>query len=533
MELRAADLIAIILYALAMLGLGYWAKGRIKGTEGFFVGGRAVPGWAVGISMLGTAISSVTFLAYPGSAYLGNWSRLVPGMMLPFATIVGAYYFVVFYRRTLFVSAFQYYEKRFGSWGRTYASIVWNLGSIYRMGTILYLVSLPIKYFSGWDMVTVMLVTGVIITAYTIMGGLEAVIWTDVVQTIVLALGGLVTVGIVFWKVGLGDVFAIASDAGKFGLVVDLDISFARDTFLVLALSGLIGNIQEFGTDQTKIQRYAAADSDRGGLMAIWTVGIGCIPLWTLFMLVGTCLWVFYGRFPDEAIAAGMQADAIYPHFIITQLPPFLGGLVISAVLAAAMSSIDSSMNGTATALTADFYRRHLARGRADTHYLFAARATTAILGVLMVLVAYTLYTLGKDSILDTLFFIGSVMAAGLGGFFLLGFVSNRVNAPGAAIGLVAGVLVIAWCTISVSALESIEAAKTDPALVVSGWKLALEPYLWNIHPFIINVFGNAAVFVVGLGASYLFSAPVREKFAGMTWSTRDETAARATEGVQ
>ncbi len=528
-ELRTLDLIAIILYAGAMLALGWWAKGRITGTEGFFVGGRAVPGWAVGISMLGTAISSITFLAYPGSAYEGNWTRLVPGMMLPVATIIGAYFFVVFYRRTFFVSAFQYYEKRFGTWGRTYASIVWNLGSIYRMGTILYLVSLPIQYLTGWHIITVMLVTGMIITAYTMMGGLEAVIWTDVVQTIVLFVGGLVTVGIVFAKVGAGTVFDVATAGDKFGLVVDLDFTFVRDTFWVLALSGIIGNVQEFATDQTKIQRYAAADSDKGAITAIWTVGLGCIPLWSLFMFVGTCLWVYYGIHPDVAVDAGMRADAIYPHFIITQMPPFIGGLVISAVLAAAMSSIDSSMNGTATALTADFYRRHWVRGKTDEHYLYSARVTTIVLGLLMVLVALALYSLGKDSILDTLFFIGSVMAAGLGGFFLLGFLSNRVNAAGAGIGLAAGVLTITWCTISRGVLETM----AEPGYVAAGWRLAVQPFLIEIHPFIINVLGNIVVFVVGLAASYAFSAPVRERFAGMTWWTRDETTAHADENVE
>ena len=527
-SLRLPDVVAIVLYGVAMLTLGWWAKKRIKGTEGYFVGGRAIPGWAVGLSLLGTAISSITFLAYPGSAYDGNWTRLVPGMMLPMAAFVGAYFFVVFYRRTLFVSAFQYYEKRFGTWGRTYASIVWNMASVYRMGTILYLVSLPIQHFTGWHIVPVMLVTGIVITIYTMMGGLEAVIWTDVVQTVVLATGGILTVVIVFAKVGVSDVIGIASAAGKFDMAVDLDFTFVRDTFWVFAIGGLLGNIQEHATDQTMIQRYAAAKTDRGALVAVWIVGLGCIPLWSLFMFIGTCLWVYYGVVPDATVQAGLAADAIYPHFIITQMPPFVGGIVISAVLAAAMSSIDSSMNGTATALTADFYRRHWVKGRSDLHYLFAARATTVVLGVLMVLVALALYSLGRDSILDTLFFIGSVMGAGLGGFFLLGFWSNRVNAAGAGIGLGAGVLSIAWCTVSANIHEAIAGATAGAP--VSDWYYALQPYLVDFHPFFIGVVGNVVVFAVGLTASFAFAAPVRERIAGMTWWTRDETLGDARE---
>jgi solute:Na+ symporter, SSS family len=504
-ELRFGHVITVVIYAMAMLLLGWWASRRITGTEGYFVGGRSIPGWAVGLSMLGTAISSVTFLAYPGSAFTGNWSRLIPGLMLPVTTVIAVYFFVVFYRRSLFVSAYEYFERRFGPWARSYTSALWSLGSIYRMGTILYLISVAIKTFTGWDFVTVMLITAIVVTAYTLVGGLEAVIWTDVVQTIVLMLGGLVTILLVFMKVpgGASAVIGEAAAAGKFDLVVSWDFSLVRDTFWVLALSGLFGNIQEFATDQTKIQRYAAAKSDKDGVWATWTVGLGCIPLWSMFMLVGTVLWVFYNHFPG-AMSAGMKADAVYPHFIMTQMNPYLGGLVISAVMAAAMSSIDSSMNGAATVLTADFYRRHWVKGKSDMHYLLVARIITAILGFLMVLVSYGLFAMGEDSILDTLFFFGSVMAGGIGGFFLIGFMFNRVNQQGAAVGLATGVLVIIWATLSKSGL-------------ITGW------WAYGGHEFMINVVGNLAVFVSGYFASLLFKAPIMDRIKGMTWATKDE----------
>jgi solute:Na+ symporter, SSS family len=536
-ELRTLDVLAIVLYAIAMLVLGWWATSRIKNTEGYFVGGRSVPGWAVGISMLGTAISSITFLAFPGSAYAGNWSRLVPGLMLPVATIIGAYFFVVFFRRTLFISAYQYFEHRFGNWGRSYASLMWSIASLYRMGAILYLMSLPIRLITGWDILTVMIVFGLIITVYTMLGGLEAVIWTDVVQTIVLFIGGLVTVLVVFIKVPGSplEVLAPAFEAGKFGVAVDLDFSLVRDTFWVLALTGLIGNVQEYSTDQTKIQRYLAADSDRGALTAIWTVGLGCIPLWSLFMFVGTCLWIFYSHHPEaietaqRVLGTELRADTVFPLFIVTEMPPFVGGLVISAVLAAAMSSIDSSMNGTATVLTTDFYQRHLVTDRDDKHYLVVARVITTILGILAICWAYFLYTLGQGAILDTLMFIGSVLAAGLGGFFMLGFVSNRVNWQGAAIGLGAGVLAIIWNTAS-------HFAVTASGIEVTGYfYLGLEPWLplaFRVHPFLINVVSNIVVFVVGLIASLFFPKPQIEELQGMTWWTRKMESPTSGESV-
>ena len=506
MSLQAGHIVSLAIYALAVLWLGWWAQKRISGTEGYFVGGRKIPGWAVGISMLGTAISSITFLALPGAAYDGNWSRLVPGMMLPVAALIAVYFFVVFYRRTGFVSAYQYFENRFGPWGRSYTSAVWSLISIFRMGTILYLISVAIQSFTGWHILNVMFLTGALVTAYTIMGGLEAVIWTDVVQTIVLLAGGLVTVVIVFAGVpgGTAEVISAAAAAGKFDLAVTWDFDLTRDTVWVLALHGLVNNIQEFATDQTKIQRYAAARSDKDAVFATWIVGLGCIPVWALFMLVGSVLWVYYGHFPG-LLPDGTAADKVYPYFIMTQMHPLLGGLVISAVLAAAMSSIDSSMNGTATVLTADFYRRHFVTNRDDAHYLRIARYITAGLGLVMIVVAYALYGLGEESILDTMMFVVAILAGGLAGFFLAGFLSTRVNERGAAIGLVVGVLVIFWCMAS-----------------TQGWIEGSWSYPG--HEFIINAVGNAAVFVSAYLASLLFGKPKDKETRGMTWWTRDET---------
>ena len=515
LTLRLGDVVAVAVYAIGMVSLGWWTSKKIKGTDGYFVGNRSMPGYAVGLSMLGTAISSVTFLAYPGSSFEGNWTRLVPGLMLPVAALIAVRYFVVFYRRTMFVSAYEYFERRFGGWGRSYASILFSLGSIYRMGIILYLLSLPIRVITGWSVPTVIVVVGAIVTLYTVLGGLEAVIWTDVIQTLVLIFGGLLTVLIVFLRVpgGVPEILGMAAAEHKFDLVVSFDLNLARETFWMFALSGIIGNIQEFSTDQTKIQRYAAAKSDGAAIRAAWTVGLGCIPIWSLFMFVGTCLWVFYREFPGS-LMANLRADEVYPHFILTEMPEGIGGIVIAAVLAAAMSSIDSSMNGTATVLTVDFYKRYLVRGRDDRHYLKAARYLSLALGVVMVLAAYSLSRIPASTILDIGFFIGAVMAGGLGGFFLLGFVFNWTNRQGAAIGVAAGIAVILWCTLS--HLGAVP-----------------ECLACNAHPFIIGVVGNATVFAVGAVASLFFPKPKLEEIRGMTWWTRERRDERSLEAPE
>lgn len=501
---RTGDVITIILYFVGLILLGVWTTKKIKQTEDYFVGGRSMPGWAVGLSMLGTAISSVTFLAYPGSAYEGNWSRLVQGLMLPVAAFIGITFFVVYYRRSLFVSAYQYFEKRFGNWGRSYASSIYLMGQIFRMGTVLFLLSIAIEVMTKWNIVTIMIIVGVLVTIYTVLGGIEAVIWTDVLQTIVLVLGGIFTIIIVFLKLkgGMFEVLQIASEGGKFDLSTSWDFDLTRDTFWIFALSGIVGNIQEFSTDQIKIQRYAAPSTDGGAKRAAWTVGLGCIPVWSLFMFVGTCLWVFYQAFP-ELLAQGLHPDQVFPHFILTQLPVGIGGLVIAAVVAAAMSTIDSSLNASATVISVDWYKRFFVKDKTDEHYLKFARLITLLLGILMIFAAYLLTKLEMKTFLDIGFFLGAVFAGGIGGLFLLGFFFKRANSQGAMVGVGTGVLVIVWLTLS-------------------HLELLPESISSSIHPFIINVIGNLTVFIVGFLASYFWPAPTEKALSRATWWTRN-----------
>jgi SSS family solute:Na+ symporter len=359
--------------------------------------------------MLATAISSITFLAYPGSAYAGNWSLLVPGLMLPIAAFFGIKIFVPFYRKAMLVSAYQYLERRFGTLGRVYACLVFSTLSIWRMAIVLFLLALPIKTLTGWESDTTILVCGVVVTTYTVMGGIQAVVWIDVVQGILLMLGGLVTIATVFVTVPGGplEIFREGWAARKFNLGVSFEWDFCKMTLWVLVLNGLIGNLQEFSSDQTKVQRYCAAKTTQAAQRAAWVCGLGCIPVWVMFMFVGTCLFVYYQNFPDR-LASGLRADEIFPHFILTQMPSGLGGLVVAAVMAAAMA-IDSSMNATASVLTKDIYENLYFPGKTDKHYLIVGIVISAILGLCMVLGALLLTTIQRSTILEIAFIIGAI----------------------------------------------------------------------------------------------------------------------------
>jgi SSS family solute:Na+ symporter len=337
------------------------------------------------------------------------------------------------------------------------------------------------------------------------LGGIEAVIWTDVLQTLLLVLGGIVSLIIIFVKVkgGMFEVIKIAADNGKFNISTSWDFDLTRDTFWIFALSGIVGNIQEFSTDQIKIQRYAAPSTDGGAKRAAWTVGLGCIPVWSLFMLVGSCLWVFYQVYPHY-LSAGLRPDEVFPHFILTQLPVGLGGFVIAAVMAAAMSTIDSCLNATATVITVDWHKKFFVKNRDDKYYLTSARLITIILGILMILSAWAITKINMKTFLDIGFFIGAVFSGGLGGLFLLGFFFKRANGQGAIVGVIAGVLVILWLT-------------------MSHLNMLPQSITSSIHPFVINVFGNFTVLTVGYIASYFWPALSDDQLKRATWWTRND----------
>lgn len=502
---RTGDIVVIALYFLAMVLLGVWTTRKIKRTEDFFVGGRSMPGWAIGFSLLGTAISSVTFLAYPGSAYQGNWSRLMQGLMLPAAAFLGIYFFIIFYRRSLFLSAYQYFQQRFGSWTRNYTSIVFLIGQIFRIGSVLFLVTLAMEVLTGWSLLFSIFLVGIILTFYTVLGGLEAVVWTDVAQTFILIGGGLITILIVFIKVNGGafEVFHLAAAAHKFDLTTSWDFDLTRDTFWIFAFSGIMNNIQELSTDQVKIQRYAAPSTDSGAKRATWMVGLGCIPIWVLFMFVGTCLWVFYQVHPN-LLPVNTKADQVFPHFIVTQLPVGISGFVIAALLAAAMSTISSGLNASASVISVDWYQRYFVSNKSDAHHLKFARIITVILGVFMMAAAWALSLLKAEAFLDLGFFIGAVFAGGLGGLFLLGFFFKHANNRGALIGVIVGVIVILWLTLS-------------------NMKALPESISSSIHPFMISVFGNVTVLTVGAVASLFWPAPTAAQLDRVTWWTRPQ----------
>ena len=316
---RLWDLVAIILFLAGMAGMGLWFARRNTSTEAYFLGNRSFPGWAVGISMLGTSISSVTFLAIPAAAYVLDYRQAVTNLALPFVAVIALIFFIPLFRQGALTSAYEYLEKRFGVLVRSYAALSFLVLQVVRLAMILYLVSIPIEGMLGIPILWIIIVGGAVVSVYTVFGGIEAVIWTDVVQTFILLGGGLLCLGLMVWELpgGFGQVIEIGTEFNKFSLG-PLEGGFGERTFFVVLLLGLVNFTNEYAGNQNVVQRYIASKSLREARKATLICMFMSVPTWMSFFFLGSCMFAFYHVFPEPAVAA-MAADEVLPHFILTR----------------------------------------------------------------------------------------------------------------------------------------------------------------------------------------------------------------------
>lgn len=448
-KLPGIDIAVLLAYLAGIVGLGCWFVRKSRSTNEFMAAGRSLPGWAVGLSIFGTYVSSISFLANPGKSFGGNWNPFVFGLSLPIAALIAVRFFVPFYRRSGEVSAYNHLEQRFGPWARTYAVICYLLTQLARMGTIMYLVALALAPLTGWPVLTIIAVTGVLVTAYTLLGGIEAVIWTDVIQSVVLTSGAVLCVVLITLGMpeGPSQVFEIAAKDSKFSLG-SLGVSLAEPTFWVVLTYGLVINLQNFGIDQSFVQRYITAKSDQAAARSVWLGALLYLPISALLFFIGTALFAFYTAQP-ELLPSTLEPDKVFPHFIVSELPPGVTGLLIAAVFAAAMSSVDSSLNCSATLFLQDIYKRYIRRGadvgeRESMRVLYMA---TLVWGAAGTLTAMAM--IHVKSALDAWWELAGIFSGGMLGLFLLGLIARRAKNAAAATGVVIGVMVILWMSLS------------------------------------------------------------------------------------
>jgi len=462
------------------VGFAFWRRSR--SVEGFTAAERCLPGWLCGLSILGTYVSSISFLALPGKAYASNWNAFVFSLSLPLATWIGVKYFLPFYRQHGDVSAYTHLEERFGAWARAYAGSCYLLTQLARVGTVTYLMALPMSVLLGWDIRWVIVLTGITTTAYTFVGGIVAVIWTDAIQTVILIFGALLCVAMMLTGLpgGVAQLFHIAAEHHKFGLG-SFGPSLATPTFWVVLAYGLVINLQNFGVDQNYVQRYITAANDREAAKSLWIGGLLYIPLSAVFFLIGTTLFVYYtihaNSLPPAYRGADM-ADSVFPYFIISVLPPGVTGLLIAAIFAAAMSTIASSLNSSATVVLNDFYRRHLRPDAGQERSMRVLYTATLIWGVGGTLIALAMTHV--RSALDAWWSLAGIFGGGMLGLFMLGRLSCRVTSGRALAATVGGIALIFWMSLS------------------PRWSGTLLAWRSPFHDFLIIVFGTATILLLG-----------------------------------
>lgn len=468
------DLLVLLAYFAAVLALGLRLRRGGSTSEAFMTAGRSLPGWLCGMSILATYVSSISFLALPGSAYAFDWSRFVFSLSIPPAAWLAARWFVPLYRRRGEASAYSFLEHRFGVAARLYASSFYLLTQLFRMGVILYLTALPLNTLLGWPVWMVVCLTGASVMVYTLLSGIEGVIWADAVQGWILMAGAIGCTAVLLAGMPEGPVQAVtlAAQAGKFSLG-SFELSLGEATFWVILLNGLFINLQNFGIDQNYVQRYLAARSDAEARKAVWTGGLLYIPLSALFFLIGTCLYAYFQAY-SERLPEGLPADQVFPWFIVNGLPAGISGFLVAAILAAAMSTVSTSLNSSATVLLSDFFLRFRRTPLPEAARIRILRLCTLAFSSLAIGIAILLT--GVHSALDVWWTGSSIFSGGMLGLFLLAWLAPRAPRAAALAGMLAGLSVIAWMTLS-----------TTRFWPLAGWR---NPF----HEWLIIVAGTLVI---------------------------------------
>ena len=494
-----------------MVLIGIYFSRKNKNAEQFTIASGKIPGWAIGLSIYATFLSSNTFLGVPGKSFGSNWNAFVFSLSMPLAAWIASRYFVPFYRRTGEVSAYTNLEKRFGPWARTYAVICFLLTQFARMGSIFFGMALSLQALTGFSMASIMIVMGICIIIYTVLGGMEAVIWTEVVQGIIKTLGAVLILWLVIREIpgGVKEVIRIAAANNKFSLGSG-SFNFTRSTFWMVLCYGFFINLNNFGMDQNYIQRYHTASSEKQASKSVWLCVAIYVPASLLFFIIGTALFAYYQVHPGmidpvklkaaaERLTSGASAqqvtgmaaqlqpadygDKVLPHFMVTKIPTGLLGLIVSAILSAAMSTISSGMNASATVFTVDIIKKYFRPQLDGRQYLRTLYVSTIVFG--MAGLCTGLAMIGSKSVLDTWWELSGIFAGGMLGLFLLGLISRGTRNREALTAVIIGITVILWMTFS--------------ARLPLRYAFLRNP----LHTNMIIVIGTLTIFLTGLLLTY------------------------------
>jgi SSS family transporter len=477
------DWVVIAAYLLAMLGVGWFCYNQEKrsanATTDYFLAGREVPWWAAGLSLYATGTSAISFIAIPALSFSTNWLYLSQQILGVLGLVLVAYLIIPVIRRLDLISIYHYLEIRFHPSIRIMASalqIVFQL--IGRLSIVLYLPALAISSVTGANVVMCIVLMGIVTTAYTLVGGMKAVIWTDVIQVFVMIGGALFAIGYVLKGIdgGFSELLAITSAEQKAHLF-DFTWDFTTPTVWAMLLV-IMTDIPTWPKDQSMMQRVLATENDKSARSSVLTLAVVVIPGSLLFYSIGTALYAFYKSNP-ERLNPLIDTDATFPVFIAAELPIGITGLIIAGLFAASMSTLSSGLNSVATLSSVDFYER-LGKNVTQAKSLRLAYFITITAGIFSTVVAVLFTFFDIKSMFDTMLQLTAILGGGFAGTYALGLFTKRANWQGAWIGTAASIAVAVF----------------------------LKPV---ISPVLLNPAAVAACMIVGFCSSYLFPAPTQD----------------------
>ena len=491
------------LYLLLTSGVGLLFA-RQKDTKEYLLADRSMGYIIVGVSVLAAFFSGISYLAYPSEIYSHGIGFFFAGVSFFIATPLTTIIFLPFYCRSRFYTAYQYLEQRFAVQVRVLASSLFIVQVLIRLALATYAPALALEQVTGLPIWFTILCTGILTTCYTAFGGIKAVIWTDVMQFVVL-MGGqmlILIVAVTHVPGGVQSVYEIARDNGK----LTLDFSFdphVRMTFWGALLGGALLNLVQMATDQIAVQRYLTATSLTEARRALWLKLWLIMPVIVIFLLTGLVLFAFY-HIHGDPIASGKikKMDQILPFFVANELPAGVPGLLIAAIYGATMASVSSGINSLSSATMVDFYGRLWKGAQFSTEAarLKLARGLTVMYGILVIVIAFQAHRFG--TLVEASNKAIGLVGGPLLGMFILGMFSRRATVQGAIAGWFVGLLVAAYVCF---------------ATTIS--------FLWY------TASGFSVTLLTGWTVSRLFPPPSSEKLDGLTWGTRYQEANQAVGG--
>ena len=463
----------LVLYLVGMLGMGVYFMRKEKGADDFFKGGGRIPWWAAGISIYATMLSAITYMTIPAKSYTTNWTYYPMLWMILLISFPVIKYYLPYFRKLNVTSAYEILEQRFNLFTRLLASTLFCIFMIVRMAIVLYLPSLALTAVTGIDIYLCIVLMGLVTIVYCTMGGVEAVIWGDVVQGLILVCGAIFAV--VYLAVntegGVAGCIDIALENDKLRLF-DWSNSWSQATWWVIIIGGLANNLISYTSDQTVIQRYLTTPDEKSAGRGILVNGVMSVFVSVAFYMIGTGLYTFYKTHPVELDVTMGQSDAIFPFFMMSQMPAGIAGALIAAIFAATMSTISSNINSVATAFSIDFWKR-FRTSTTDSQLLVVARWASVLSGMVGLLLALLMATWDIQSFLDFFNEALGLLTSGLGGLFFMAVFMKRVKGYAALTGFVVGEAVVFWMSECTDANFFLFGATGMVVSIIVAWLLS------------------------------------------------------------